>query len=432
MDNSWTDKLKEKMAGYTETPSDDVWRKVSGRAGITPDERSLGRVPAWFLPAVGMAAAAAGILLMLRHDPEMAEMNPPAGMTAEAVIEEVPELTEQKEVPEQTGAGAVTVKKIQNSVRLIADAGARISGLDIKEEEIIPAIQYDATETGQDAAGNDNEEPAVYVFEEEDKEENCEEVIDHEAEMRKWAEIISEDEKPRKTAHHAGIGFSAAGAGGSSMIENKSTNHVLGANPMASGTEVSAWVSPEIMQNQGALTFNSPEVKTEYNHKIPVKLGLNARYGFGKFGVEAGVAYSILSSDLKAGEEGTSWSKGTQTLHYIGIPVNLSFNIIDSRYFTLYVSGGGMGELCAKGRVKKDEYENGTYARSTSSAIRPKELQWSVNAAAGFQVNILKQLGFYVEPGVSHRFDSGSKVRSIYTDKPTDFSLGFGLRYNFL
>ena len=156
MDNSWTDKLKEKMAGYTETPSDDVWRKVSGRAGITPDERSLGRVPAWFLPAVGMAAAAAGILLMLRHDPEMAEMNPPAGMTAEAVIEEVPELTEQKEVPEQTGAGAVTVKKIQNSGRLIADAGARISGLDIKEEEIIPAIQYDATETGQDAAGNDN------------------------------------------------------------------------------------------------------------------------------------------------------------------------------------------------------------------------------------------------------------------------------------
>ena len=96
MDNSWTDKLKEKMAGYTETPSDDVWRKVSGRAGITPDERSLGRVPAWFLPAVGMAAAAAGILLMLRHDPEMAEMNPPAGMTAEAVIEEVPELTEKE------------------------------------------------------------------------------------------------------------------------------------------------------------------------------------------------------------------------------------------------------------------------------------------------------------------------------------------------
>ncbi|MGM9741997.1 MAG: outer membrane beta-barrel protein [Candidatus Cryptobacteroides sp.] len=420
MNNSWTDKLREKMAGYTETPSDEVWEKVSARAGIPQGGESRRLVPVWFIPAVGMAAAAAGILLMLRHDPEMAEINPSAGMTAEALVQKEPELTEQKELSGQTETGTVSVNRIQDSGRLIADAGSGISGHGSKAEEPVQSIQHE------------DKEPAVYVFEEEDKEENCEEVIDHEAEMRKWAEIMSEDDSPRKARGHAGIGLSASGAGGSSMIENRSTNLVLGANPMASGTEVSAWVSPEILQNQGALTFNSPEVKTEYNHRIPVKLGLNARYGFGRFGVEAGVAYSILSSDLKAGEEGTSWSKGTQTLHYIGIPVNLSFNIFDSRYFTLYVSGGGMGELCAKGRVKKDEYENGAYARSTNSAIRPKEIQWSVNAAAGFQVNILKQLGFYVEPGVSHRFDNGSKVRSIYTDKPTDFSLGFGLRYNFL
>ena len=90
-----------------------------------------------------------------------------------------------------------------------------------------------------------------------------------------------------------------------------------------------------------------------------------------------------------------------------------------------------MMEKSISGSIKTDEYVDGKFDRTLKAKISPKGLQWSVNAAAGVQANILPQLGFFVEPGVSHHFKNSSRVRSIYTDKPTDFSLGFGLRYSF-
>ena len=161
---------------------------------------------------------------------------------------------------------------------------------------------------------------------------------------------------------------------------------------------------------------------------------MTARYNItGRLGVETGLTYSILSSSVKIGnsETGKNWSPGSQTLHYLGIPLNISLNILNSRYVNIYVTGGGMMEKSISGSIKTDEYVDGKFDRTLTTNISPKGLQWSVNAAAGIQVNILPQLGFFVEPGVSHHFKNGSRVRSIYTDKPTDFSLGFGLRYSF-
>ena len=118
-------------------------------------------------------------------------------------------------------------------------------------------------------------------------------------------------------------------------------------------------------------------------------------------------------------------------MQYLGIPLNASFNLLDKRFVTLYLSAGGEMEKCLKGRTRIDEYEDGSYLRSTDTSLKIRALQWSVNAAAGLQVNILPSLGAYVEPGVVHHFVKNSRVRSIYTDRPTDFSLRFGLRYSF-
>ena len=167
---------------------------------------------------------------------------------------------------------------------------------------------------------------------------------------------------------------------------------------------------------------------------MPVKIGASIRYDFNKFlGIESGLTYSFLSSDLKTGEEGavSGWSKGVQSMHYLGIPLNLSFNIFSSRYFNAYVTAGGLMEKCVRGSLKTDEYLDGKYHGSSSTSLKQKGLQWSVNGAAGIQVNILPQLGLYMEPGVSHHFSNNSKLRTIYYDKPTDFSLSFGLRYTF-
>ena len=54
MDNSWTDKLKEKMAGYTETPADDVWgggKCAEEPASLPTKEVSDGSLRGFFRPS---------------------------------------------------------------------------------------------------------------------------------------------------------------------------------------------------------------------------------------------------------------------------------------------------------------------------------------------------------------------------------------------
>ncbi|MGM9738891.1 MAG: outer membrane beta-barrel protein [Candidatus Cryptobacteroides sp.] len=412
MKQDWTEILKNRMEGYSETPSDGVWEGIASRTGIAGQGKSRWMLPVWLYSTVGAAAVLAGALLFVRHG----EPAPEDGGIAVAVVPNT------LEVPDTLGvAGAGTL--------LVADASVAV----MKAEKLIdvPPIPSESADSYTEVNIPDKAEDIVET-ESDDviPEQKDEEEVDYEAEREAWARIMAEDKRKPKRNHYVGIALSASGSGKSSGSGSSPTDLVLGANPM-NGLGGTPQISPSIIETQGGLTFNQPEVKTEYSHKIPVKMGLSARYGFGRFGIESGLTYSILSSDIKIGEEGQTWSKGTQTLHYLGIPLNLSFDIIDKRFFTLYVSAGGMGEKSIKGRLHKDEYENGKFVRSTDSGAKPKELQWSINAAAGFQVNILRQLGIFVEPGVSHRFANGSKIQSVYTDKPTDFSLGFGLRYDF-
>ena len=250
-----------------------------------------------------------------------------------------------------------------------------------------------------------------------------------------WKWVLAEPELQRtKRGGKLAAGLSVNGSGSASSLSSRPTAAALGANPLDCGVSSADWVDRRVESAAGVIVYNQPEVSTEYSHKMPVKIGASIRYDFNKFlGIESGLTYSFLSSDLKTGKEGavSGWSKGVQSMHYLGIPLNLSFNIFSSRYFNAYVTAGGLMEKCVRGSLKTDEYLDGKYHGSSSTTLKQKGLQWSVNGAAGIQVNILPQLGLYMEPGVSHHFSNNSKVRTIYSDKPTDFSLSFGLRYTF-
>lgn len=58
-------------------------------------------------------------------------------------------------------------------------------------------------------------------------------------------------------------------------------------------------------------------------------------------------------------------------------------------------------------------------------------MQWSVNAAAGIQLNIVNSLSLYAEPGISYYFNDGSAIQTIYKEKPLNFNLNFGIRFTF-
>ncbi|MGN1233683.1 MAG: porin family protein [Candidatus Cryptobacteroides sp.] len=428
MAKDWTSHLKEKIDNYAETPGEDVWEGVAERAGIAR-RRPL---PVWIPSLAAAAALVAGVFLVTRSNdvPEdvVAVAERPVNEDNMLAFNDV----ESDNVKLETESAAVALKETkvapvaqkETMVARLALKKAAESGADVNN----PAAFAARTDTAMESAIT--EETVAGTVQAVEPKESVDSVEPEEnLQYATWTDW----EEPKATKKKKGftVGIGASGSGRAAGSLNRPTALAMGANPLLSNDSGTAWTSAALKDKVGSLTFDQPEVQTEYSHRIPVKIGLTARYNIGRFGLETGLDYSILTSDLKTGEEGKTWSKGTQTLQYIGIPVNASFNFLDKRYVTLYISAGGEMEKCVRGRTKTDEYEDGKYLRTTDNSLKVKPLQWSVNAAAGVQVNILRNLGAYVEPGVVHHFDNGAKVRSSYTDRPTDFSLRFGLRYSF-
>lgn len=456
MKQDWTDTLKQKMAGYEERPSDELWAALSEKAGLQESRRKV--IPVWFWGLSAAAALMAGIFVVTKVNDK--SVNVLGGITADVEVSEpvdtevsepidaaVPEPVERtlaEELAEMKSAESVSVAdEAVGRKQEVAKVGIKrmVKARKAKSALIAEAVPVESrvSAVNEDVTSVNTEEYAAEVPSvNHDAREAAtveSDTVEQSEPAMSWDEYLKETPSEKARARRSGgfsAGILAGGAVGGNTSGSKPTAMVMGANPLAAGVTKTDWIDKD--SKASAIVYNQPEVQEEYSHKIPVKVGLTARYNItGRVGVETGLTYSILSSSVKTGnsETGKNWSTGSQTLHYLGIPLNISFNILNSRYVNIYVTGGGMMEKSISGSIKTDEYVDGKFDRTLTTNISPKGLQWSVNAAAGIQANILPQLGFFVEPGVSHHFKNGSRVRSIYTDKPTDFSLGFGLRYSF-
>lgn len=440
MKQDWTDTLKQKMAGYEERPSDELWAALSEKAGLQESRRKV--IPVWFWGLSAAAALMAGIFVVTKVNDK--SVNALGGITADVAVSEPVEMPLAQELLEVKSAEALSLADeafgrkqdaAKVGIKQIVKARKAKSALiaeAVPVESSVSAVTENVTSVNTEEYAaevpSENHDAREAATVESDTVEQSEPAMSRDEYLK---ETPSEKARARRSGGFS-AGIVAGGAVGGNTSGSKPTAMVMGANPLAAGVTKTDWIDKD--SKASAIVYNQPEVQEEYSHKIPVKVGLTARYNItGRLGVETGLTYSILSSSVKTGnsETGKNWSTGSQTLHYLGIPLNISFNILNSRYVNIYVTGGGMMEKSISGSIKTDEYVDGKFDRTLTTHISPKGLQWSVNAAAGVQANILPQLGFFVEPGVSHHFKNGSRVRSIYTDKPTDFSLGFGLRYSF-
>ena len=142
------------------------------------------------------------------------------------------------------------------------------------------------------------------------------------------------------------------------------------------------------------------------------------------------MTYTNLTSDIREGSA-SHYFTGEQTLHYIGIPLNLKFTLFSWKGFDLYASTGCLGEKCVSGNVKKKYVLENQVKRTENESVVVDPLQWSVNLSAGVQYNFISLMGIYVEPGLSYYFNDGSPVKTIYKDKPLNFNLNLGLRFTF-
>jgi hypothetical protein len=156
-------------------------------------------------------------------------------------------------------------------------------------------------------------------------------------------------------------------------------------------------------------------------HYQPVQVGVSVRIPFGRrWSLQTGVNYAYLKSEFKDAVLPKE-IVGTQHLHYIGVPVNVSYDVWDASRLNVYATTGVEVQQLVKGTYKSDAGDE----RVTEH--RPVV---SVNAAAGIAFKLSRPVSVYAEPGLSYHFKNGSGVESAYTDRPLGFSLNIGLRWS--
>lgn len=208
---------------------------------------------------------------------------------------------------------------------------------------------------------------------------------------------------------------------GASSVTNSTATYVE-----AVGPDDVMWAdNPQL----GIGIFNQGKsVKTEYKHRLPVRVGINVAYRLtDRLSVESGVSYTRLSSDMKDGTK-DNYSSGSQKLDYIGVPLNVKYRAFGYRRLSVYASAGLLTEKCVSGKTTH-EYVISGEKKHEAEDVAAKPWQLSVNAALGAQFDVLRNVGVYVEPGVSYYFDDRSTLSTIYKEKPLNFNLNLGVRY---
>lgn len=171
------------------------------------------------------------------------------------------------------------------------------------------------------------------------------------------------------------------------------------------------------------------EQKTEYDHHLPIRIGLSVAYALtDRLSISSGLTYTRLASDIKDASRESKYI-GEQRLHYVGIPVNVSYKVASSRWISLYGTAGVLAEKCVSGTTDEGYVENNTMKYTNTQDISSKPLQMSVNAGVGIQFDFIDNVGIYAEPGLSYYFDDGSALQTIYKEKPLNFNLNVGVRF---
>lgn len=226
------------------------------------------------------------------------------------------------------------------------------------------------------------------------------------------------------TSNNVSVSIYSSGGTGSALNYNSKGDSFVGVGP-----DDSDWEDNPLL---GILVFNqSKDIETDIKHRLPIRAGISFTYNFNeRFGIETGLSYTNLISDVKEGSE-SHYYTGEQKLHYIGIPLNLKYRVFSWKRFDLYASAGALAEKCVSAKLDKEFILDHQKKGSESTDLSDKPMQWSANASLGVQCNLVNSMSIFVEPGISYYFNDGTNIQTIYKEKPLNFNLNLGIRFTF-
>lgn len=165
----------------------------------------------------------------------------------------------------------------------------------------------------------------------------------------------------------------------------------------------------------------------DFVHHFPVSVGASVQFELlPRFNIQTGLVYTYLRSTSEKKPDMTY--KYIQNLHYLGVPLNLSYDFITNRRIDFYATAGAMIEFAVDGSVRTQVLSNAGQVSSSSEKIDTRGVMLSFNAAAGLNVHLTPHVGLYVEPGVSTYLSNGTHPINFRTQSAVQFNMRVGIR----
>ncbi len=214
-----------------------------------------------------------------------------------------------------------------------------------------------------------------------------------------------------------------AGAGGLTQ----SAGNVVNTYALRSNT----YINDDRLLALNAVSDVGKSPKTNIKHRTPISFGVSvSRHLNDRFSLQSGLSYAMVTSDWET--MATVYNNKTrQRLHFLGIPLSVSYKIAEWNRFNFYASAGGQAEVNVAGKERVKSYFEDKQIGVDTKNVRMKEWQWSVNARVGVSYPIIRYISAFAEVGAAYYFDNGSKIETVYSDKSFNVNPQIGIRLGF-
>ncbi len=379
--------------GTEEVPA-GVWDKVSEDLDKAAQHKTV--VLWWKRAAAGTAVAAAIAAGVILNHPSDEMILPAADGEEMVAVVERPVIEEDEAIEEVE----IVVPDLV--------AQSRRSAVPADEDMVIKTAgeALEAVSDAEPAVIEEKDEPSVEQTKPE--ETRAEEVRTEEYLPMEWGEEEKADKK------RVSLVFSGIAA----TNDEQSKNRI---GPMKAPTLAPAPEKTGITETSTRSTYGIPVsfgagVKIDLTDRWAIGVGANytllTRKFYGKYteiNKDGGIANST-SSDIRNSQ------------HFVGIPVNAYYNIVNKDRINLYAYAGGTAEKCVLDKynlINTDIHHTG----------KVKGIQLSANVGFGVEFMLGKHLGLYLDPSLRYYFDCG-QPKSIRTVQPLmlGFEMGFRAR----
>lgn len=416
MKDKWLKDLHDKMAYYEEEAPDMLWESIESKLiQNAPAKKERNGFRLWKIQtaaAILLLLATVSVIFFINDN----DLNMPdkSGLAKSSIVNSTSSSVNKKEVSTSVKNNKPAEHPLI-STRKASHTIAKVSNIYLPEvtTDTISAASSSTMETTQHKNSTTDTTTPLSPYEYSER---------HHDNIAENASLtISRANTPQK---RFSFGIFASG-----MPEHSSSSITTTPFAASLGADNANWAdSPEL----GIMLFNKGKhTRRNVHHNLPFRAGITFAYKFNNnLSIESGLSYSLLTSDFTEGSD-KNLVNTRQSLHYLGIPINLRYTFLRWNRLDFYASAGVIAEQCISAKQNTDYVLDNRIEISETENIDEKPLQFSADISAGIQFNATSLIGIYVEPGAVYHFKNHSELQTIYKDRPFDFNLNIGLRFTF-